>query len=272
MNFSELFQRSIQLLGDGSALDIQLLFEKAFNLTRIDFWVRKNETVTDGRALNRFYSYRRRLASHEPVAYILGEKEFYGEMFYVDKSVLIPRPETEVLVEAAVNLISKPVDILDIGTGSGVIAVMLAKLTGSRVTAVDVSRKALGVAKKNVRRHGMESLVTLVGADVFPPGGTFRMIVSNPPYIPEGEWQTLSSNVRDHEPKTALASGVDGLNVIRRIIDESPGYLESGGCLLLEIGYNQKHDMETLLSTSLFKEYKFIDDLSGIPRIVSCKL
>ncbi|MCP4221008.1 MAG: peptide chain release factor N(5)-glutamine methyltransferase [bacterium] len=303
MRYSDLFTNSIKKLPDQSgAMDIQLLMEKAFGLTRSQFWIKKPEEITDKTALNRFYRYRRRLLNQEPTAHILGEKEFYGETFAVNRHVLVPRPETEILVEKAAecfntpscdvapapsdgtatpgNAVPTPRDqavtpgngtpsrILDIGSGSGVIAIMLAKLTGSRVTAVENSPDALRVLKKNIRLHNVGKLVTPLPADLFPPPGTtYHMIVSNPPYIPETEWRDLEPNVRDHEPKCALVADDQGYALIRKIIQKAHNYLEPGGRLLMEIGYNQSQATAEILKTNDFSNIGFFKDYAGIPRI-----
>ncbi len=270
MTYAELFSSTLESLGDHScAADVQVLIETAFNITRTQYWMRKDEPIGDDSSLRKFYRYRRRLLEQEPLAYILKEKEFYGEPFYVDSNVLIPRPETELLVERVLEKTAPGCEILDIGTGSGVIAVMLAKLAGARVTAVDISPGALEVLKKNILRHGVQDKVFPLQADLFPPPGpTYGLVVSNPPYIPEFEWQTLAPSVRDHEPKTALASGTDGLTAVRRIITAAAEtYLKPGGHLFMEIGYNQKEAVQDLLERAKFMGICFYPDYSGIQRI-----
>ncbi|MCP5105362.1 MAG: peptide chain release factor N(5)-glutamine methyltransferase, partial [bacterium] len=228
MIYSNLFSNSLALFKAGDkAFDIQLLMEAAFKLTREQFWIKKDETITDDSALRTFYRHRSRLLQNEPVAYILKEKEFYGEVFYVNRNVLIPRPETEILVERAGSFAQDASDILDIGAGSGIISIMLAKQWGAVVTAIENSKEAVYVLKKNIALHGVGERVIIECADLFPPlGRRFDMIVSNPPYIPEGEWRGLDPWVRDYEPKAALAAGYDGLDIIRRIIKDAGSYLK----------------------------------------------
>ena len=250
------------------SLDLQVLMEFAFNLTREQSWIKRNEKVTDNIGLRKFYRYRKRLVQNEPIAYILKQKEFYGETFFINKNVLIPRPETEILVEHAIGLIKEPANILDIGSGSGVIAVLLAKLTGSTVTAVEKSRGAFDVLKKNIALHGVTGKVTPVYGDLFPAANGFDMIVSNPPYVSEAEWQELTPNVKDHEPKEALVAGEDGLLIIRRIINGADYYLKPGGKLLMEIGYKQEASAREILAASKFSQVEFFNDYSGIPRVV----
>jgi release factor glutamine methyltransferase len=273
--YSELFSKSLKKFNDkDKSLDLQILIEFAFNLTREQFWIKKNEEITDKTGLRKFYRYRKRLLQDEPIAYILKQKEFYGETFYINKNVLIPRPETEILVEHAIEGISKkPANILDIGSGSGVIAILLAKLTDSTVTAIEKSRKAFYVLKKNIALHGVTEKVIPVYGDLFPAAANrFDMIVSNPPYGSEAEWQDLAPNIKDHEPKEAVVAGEDGLLVIRRIIKGADYFLKPGGILLMEIGYKQEESVRNILAASKFSQIEFFKDYSSIPRVVLAQL
>ncbi len=269
MNYSDLFSRSMALLDStNKGLDIQLLMEAAFGLSRTDFWIKKNERVTDPTALRKFYRYRARRLRKEPIAYILKKRDFYGLTFYVDKNVLIPRPETEILVENAAASIKAPSEILDIGAGSGIISITLAKETGATVTAVENSKNALKVLEKNITLHDVKDRVFPLCVDLFPrKGKLFDMVVSNPPYIPEKEWRELEPGVKDFEPKAALAAGDDGLIVIRRIIEQAGDYLKPGGALLMEMGYNQKDQVESLLNEAGFSNIDFLNDYNQIPRV-----
>lgn len=270
MLYSDLYSNSLKVFAkQNKTLEIQVLIEEAFHFSRAESWMRKNEPITDLAALRTFYRYRNRLLKDEPIAYILKKKEFYGETFFINKNVLIPRPETEILVEKALELIKKPIQILDIGAGSGNIGIVLAKRTGSRVTAVERSKEALYVLKKNIGLHGVGNRVFEVRADLFPlSGGLFDMIVSNPPYIAEGEWRELDVTVRDYEPKIALVGGKDGLRVIKRIAAGAPKYLKPGGWLLMEIGYNQEQGVRGLLERAGFRDIAIYEDYSHIPRVV----
>ncbi|UCH95490.1 MAG: peptide chain release factor N(5)-glutamine methyltransferase [Candidatus Aminicenantes bacterium] len=275
MLYSQLYSRSLKKFKDkDKSLDLQILTEAAFRLTRHQFWIKKNEEITDHIGLRKFYRYRKRLLQDEPIAYILKRKEFYGETFYINKNVLIPRPETEILVEHAIESINKkPANILDIGAGSGVIAILLARHTGAAVTAVEKSRSAFYVLKKNIALHGMTGKVTPVCGDLFPAATTgFDMIVSNPPYVSEAEWQELDPNVKNHEPKEALVAGEDGLLIIRRIAAIANYYLNPGGKLLMEIGYNQEEPVRRILESAKFSKVEFFKDYSGVSRVVLAKL
>jgi release factor glutamine methyltransferase len=210
----------------------------------------------------------RRLAS-EPMQYITGSQEFFGLLFEVTPAVLIPRPETEHLVEAALEHVGGEANarIIDVGTGSGAIAVALAHARPqSQVTAVDLSPAALEVARRNALRHGvlerMRFLQSNLLADV--DGDGFDMVVSNPPYIAEGE--ILESQVSDYEPHSALYSGPTGLEVYERLIPQARKVLKSQGWLLLEIGFGQQPAVEVLLRG--WCSVSVVYDLQGIPRVV----
>ena len=223
--------------------------------------------------LRRFYRYRARRLKREPIAYILKKKEFYGRTFRVNPNVLIPRAETEILVEEAVRRINSPVEILDIGAGSGIISIILAIETNSTITAVEKSRSAMYVLKRNISSHKVKDRVIPLRANLFPPlQKRYDMIVSNPPYVPENEWEQLEPGVKDYEPKMALAAGEDGLLYIREIIRRAGEFLKPGGTLALEFGYGQDEKVRTLLEDAGFHDIEIIDDYSHIPRVAAAKL
>jgi release factor glutamine methyltransferase len=218
---------------------------------------------------------RRRL-SGEPIQYIAGETEFYGLPFRVTPDVLIPRPETEHLVEQAIQLAGEFPEprIVDVGAGSGAIAVALAvHLPEAHVTAVDVSPDALGVARENAERNGVGERVRLLAGDLLEPiaGEQFDLVVSNPPYVPDGDRASLSVEVREYEPALALFAGADGLAVYRRLIPAAYAALAPGGYVLLEIGYGQSEGVRALLTGSGFEGIHFMPDLQGIPRVACGK-
>jgi release factor glutamine methyltransferase len=210
---------------------------------------------------------KRRLAS-EPMQYITGSQEFFGLLFAVTPAVLIPRPETEHLVEAALDHIGgEAVRIVDVGTGSGAIAVSLAHARPqSRVTAVDLSPAALEVARRNAQRHGVLDRVTFLQSNLLAAldSADFDVVVSNPPYIAEGE--VLEPQVSDYEPHPALYAGPTGLEVYERLIPEARKVLKPGGWLLLEIGFGQQPAVEALLRG--WRSVSVIHDLQGIPRVL----
>jgi release factor glutamine methyltransferase len=213
----------------------------------------------------------RRLAG-EPIQYITGEAEFYGLPFHVNREVLIPRPETEHLVEKAIALAAEFVRprIVDVGTGSGAIAVALAHaLPFAEITASDISADALAVAKANAARNIVADRVRFLEGDLLEPvaGEHFDIVVSNPPYVPESDRATLDVEVRDYEPAHALFAGADGLAIYRRLIPAAFRALVPGGFVALEIGYGQQEAVHALLANESFAGIKFAADLQGIPRV-----
>ena len=206
-----------------------------------------------------------------PLAYIFHSAEFYGIEFEVNSSVLIPRPETEELVELALKHIDNESEVLDIGTGSGAIAIAVAKNSKAKVTAVDVSKDALKIAKHNAVVNNAQ--VEFVLSDLFKGvhGRKFSHIISNPPYIDEKEYNELESVVKDNEPKLALYGGKDGLDYYRNIIKEAPNHLKNAGMIFFEIGYNQGAEVSRLLEKD-FEEIKVLKDLEGQERMVVAKL
>jgi release factor glutamine methyltransferase len=206
----------------------------------------------------------------EPIQYITGETEFYGLPFRVTRDVLIPRPETEHLVEKVLELaprFHKP-RIVDVGTGSGAIAVALAHhLPQAQITAIDISSPALVLAEENAKRNVAD--IRFLQGDLLAPvaGEQFDLIVSNPPYVPSADRATLSVEVRDYEPALALFAGDDGLEVYRRLIPAAFDALVPGGFVVLEIGYGQSTAIAELLARSGFQQIEFTPDLQGIPRV-----
>lgn len=219
-----------------------------------------------------FRAWVERRRAGEPIQYITGEAEFYGLSFKVSRAVLIPRPETEHLVEKAIELargFERP-RIADIGTGSGAIAMALGNhLPDAIIYATDISAQALGVARANARRLGFETRVLLRAGDLLAPlaGKHFDLVVSNPPYVPDNERDLLAAEVREYEPAEALFAGADGLDVYRRLIPAAIGALFHKRYLALEIGFGQKQAVEDLLAGAGFKGIEFTSDLQGIPRV-----
>ena len=205
----------------------------------------------------------------EPMAYIVGEREFYGLELHVTSAVLIPRPETELLVELALARIPEnaAARVLDLGTGSGAIAVALAKeRPQARLTAVDVDYAALGVARANAKRHGVS--VRFFCGDWFGalPGERFDLVVSNPPYVAAADPHLALGDVR-FEPRRALDGGADGLDCIRTIVSKARAHLRSGAWLLFEHGYDQAEACRALLEAGGYREVQSWADLAGIPRV-----
>jgi release factor glutamine methyltransferase len=249
-------------------------------LTHITLFDRTAQITHAGRILRpedwrKFESFVRRRASGEPLQYITGQQDFYGLTFAVTPDVLIPRPETELLVEAALKLLEEFPDplVCDVGTGSGCIAISILWMRkDARAFALDISPAAIAIAKRNAEWHEVHERMTLIVSDCFialdPSNTRFSMIVSNPPYVPENDLATLQREVRDHEPRVALTPGGDGLEIIRRLLRDSPPFLQFGGHLLMEIGFDQLSAVERLIDSRVWALADVRPDLQGIPRIV----
>ncbi len=210
-------------------------------------------------------------------AYLLGEREFWSIPLDVGPSVLIPRPETETLVQAVLELAGEGSPFLaDIGTGSGAVAIALAtELREARIAATDISRAALRTARRNAARHGLNRIEFLAGDLCAPlrrlgPAGRLDILASNPPYVREAEWRRLEPEVRDHEPKPALVPGPTGLEIIRRLVDEAPLWLKPGGWLALEIGRGQGRAVRSLLRRG-WTDVRAWADLRGIERVIAAR-
>lgn len=257
----------------------EILLAHAMQCSRIQLYAR-HETVPDEAALSRFRESVRDAAAGRPVAYLTGTKEFFSLPFEVTPDVLIPRPETEILVERTIDWVRKSgrndVSILDVGTGSGCIVGSLARhLPAARCCASDISEAALEVAQRNAIRHGVAERITFRTGDLFEawvePGDVprrFDVIVSNPPYIAQREAAELPRNVRDYEPPTALFGGEDGLSVVRRLIEQAPRFLSPGGLFLMELAYNQADGVRPLLRDSDWVRVAFHRDTAGHLRVV----
>lgn len=231
-------------------------------------------------SLARFRACIARRAAGEPVQYITGRQEFYGLDFEVNPAVLIPRPETELLVETALELLRETQAPLlcDVGTGSGCIPVtLLHERRDAFAFALDISTDALAVAARNAARHAVAARLTLRVSDCFdaldPAGQPFTLITSNPPYIPARDIPQLQREVREHEPRIALTpagddENGDGLSIIRRLIKDAPRFLVAGGHLLLEIGYDQHETIASLVDPNIWASFDIRRDLQGIPRTV----
>jgi release factor glutamine methyltransferase len=208
----------------------------------------------------------------EPIQYLAGQSEFYGLPIRVSAGVLIPRPETEHLVDRAIMLAARfqAPRIVDVGTGSGCIAIALARhLPEAKITAIDLSSKALIRASESAALNQVSPRIRLLEGDLLAPvaGERFEIVVSNPPYVPSADRATLSVEVRDYEPALALFAGGDGLDICRRLIPSAFDALTPGGFLVLEIGDGQSHAITGLLSASGFRQIEFLPDLQSIPRV-----
>lgn len=231
--------------------------------------------LTDGEAAD-FTAAVARRELREPFQHITGVQEFYGLEFDVSPDVLIPRPETEILVEEAIALLSGIENpcFYEVGVGSGCISVsILHEVAAASAVGVDISRGALSVAAKNAEKHAVVSRLRLFQADVFDEAsGTFDLIVSNPPYIPAGKVDLLQPEVGRYDPHTALFGGPDGLMIIRRIIAGAPQFLKAKGFILIEIDFDQSVAVKELLDPLVWDEVEFLADLQGYPRIAKARL
>ncbi len=260
---------------DAEALLLQVLKRKEPDKNRAWLIAHEDEPLApDAAAVLGALVKRRRTG--EPIQYITGETEFYGLNFRVNRDVLIPRPETEHLVEKAIALAAGFVRprIVDVGAGSGAIAVALAaRLPAAQMTATEISASALTVARENAKRNGVAERVRFLEGDLLAPvaGERFDLIVSNPPYVAEGDRDTLSVEVRAYEPAQALFAGADGLAIYRRLIPAAFSALVPGGFAVLEIGYGQQEPVGPLLAGAGFKEVDFTADLQGIARVATAR-
>jgi release factor glutamine methyltransferase len=257
----------------GSLMGHALQKDRSFVLAHADDLITMEEA-------QRFLEYLGWRMQGKPMQYIKGRQEFFGLDFEVTGDVLIPRPETELLIETALKLASGFNDaplICDVGTGSGCIAITLLhelrQFPEARATAIDISEAALAVAKRNAARHGVVERIDFLVSDCFAALNSkqaeFDLIVSNPPYLRAVDFENLQREVRDFEPLTALEAGEDGLSVVRRLLSDAGRFLKPGGHLLIEIGFDQSAQVRTLVDQNTWKLLDIHKDLQGIPRTVA---
>lgn len=260
---------------DSPRLDAEVLLAEALGCRRIELYTTFAEVVDEG-PRGVFRDLVRRRAEGTPVAYLVGQREFYSLSFRVTPDVVIPRPETEFLVITLLDWAggeSRPIHICDVGTGSGIIAIAAAvHLPRARVTAVDICPKALEVAKANARQHGVDDRIEFIQSDLFeavPTDRRFDFVVSNPPYIAEAEMNGLARDVRAHEPRGALVAGPRGTEVIERLLPGAVERLLPGGHLLIEISPTI-HDaaLELIATTAGLRPGETVKDLARLPRVV----
>jgi len=261
---------------DQARRDAELLLLHILQIPRVTLLAHPTRQLTAEQQTTYANTIRRRL-NHEPIQYITGQQEFYGLLLHVSPAVLIPRPETELLVETILHLLPEDARIVDVGTGSGAIAIALAvHLPNAEITALDISPEALTIAATNASEHNVSDRIHLHPSNLLsalrPNEASVRScqgfdaIVSNPPYIPESDRASLHPQVREHEPAAALFAGSDGLDLYRRLIPQAYAVLKPNGLLALEIGHGQREALAALLQT--WREVSFIDDLQQIPRVV----
>lgn len=256
-------------------LDTEVLLGHALGVTRTTLYTWPERAVSS-RDAERFYALLHRRREGEPVAYLVGTREFYGLRLEVSRAVLIPRPDTEVLVEAALQCMRDtpgPLQVADVGTGSGAIAIALAwQEPRAHVWATDTSAEALEVARRNVLRHGLKSRVHLLrGALLSLVPERLHVIASNPPYVSEAEFADLPVGVRDYEPKSALVSGPTGLELYEPLAREARHTLRPGGWLLVEAAPWQKDDVLRTFAAAGLVEGQVRPDLAGLPRVVMAR-
>jgi len=249
--------------------DILILIESITGTSKEHFWAHGKTVDLNSMETVDLQNGVDRLRQNEPVSYITGKKEFYSRNFYVNRSVLIPRPETELLVDIAASDSGKHTRYLEIGAGSGIVSIMLSKLTGAKGTALEIDPDALKVLGRNISRHNMESLIIPVHGDLYPEHPeTFDLIVSNPPYLSAEDLARALPGVRDYEPKTALLGGESGIEIIEKMIEKAPGYLNPDGIICIETGYDQRERVEDIFRGNNFRDIRFFKDLNGVSRVV----
>ncbi len=275
MNYQKILNEGINFLKTDNIvspeLDCELLLSKVLNKKREEILINLKNEVSK-KQLDKFNFYLSRRKKKEPIAYILGFKYFWKYKFLVNKSVLVPRPETELLIEEALNYlpVNKSKKILDIGTGSGCIIISIMKERAKCIpTAIDISHKALKVAKINAKMHHLENKIKFINIDVDKfNSNKYDLILSNPPYINDIDLNRLDDDVRIYEPREALSGGLDGYKKIRNIIKKSSKLLKGNGKLIFEIGSNQKDYTVKFLKNNGLYISKIIKDLSGKDRCI----
>ncbi|NTW17035.1 MAG: peptide chain release factor N(5)-glutamine methyltransferase [Syntrophaceae bacterium] len=277
MDIASVLKKSVSALENQGLptprLDAEVLLSSLLKKRRTDLYSHPGDRLTE-KEYGDFRSWIERRKHGEPVAYIVGKKEFWSLPFEVSSHVLIPRPETEILVEEVLKVCAgggvKNPRILEIGTGCGAISVSLAsELKEAYIVATDISREAIAVAMKNAHNNGVRNQISFLIGDLFQPvSGKFDIIVSNPPYISEEEYDHLPSEIREFEPRLALCAGTYGTEYHDAIITEGILYLEMGGSLLMEMGAGQKDRIENMLKEShLYDSIARRSDYGGIDRI-----
>ncbi|MDF2821685.1 MAG: hypothetical protein K0R15_2126 [Clostridiales bacterium] len=259
---------------ENAKIDAWMLYEHVFKSTRAEFYMNPMRELDEQKCKNYFELIDRR-TKREPVQYIIGSQEFMGLQFRVNENVLIPRQDTEILVEKAIEIINKAKlsTVLDMCTGSGCILISIYKNTNiNKAIGIDISDKALSVAVQNAEDNEC-SKIEFVQSNLFENvTDKFEIIVSNPPYIPTSDVEQLEDEVKIHEPMIALDGLKDGLFFYREISDQAKKYLQVGGYLLYEIGYNQANDIINIMKESGFDEIELLQDYAGLDRVIIGRL
>lgn len=267
------YSQELEEISATPRLDVETLLQKVLGVDRLYILLNLERALSqeEEKEFNKLINQR---LDNRPIAYIVGNREFMGLDFFVEEGVLIPRPDTEVLVEEVIKLAKEndAKNILDIGTGSGAITVSLAKyLENIKVTSVDISETALKIGQKNAIDNEVNDRITFVKSDLFEnidKEKKFDIIVSNPPYIKREVIDTLDKQVKDYEPYGALEGGIDGLDFYRAITKQSKDYLKEGGILAYEVGHDQSEDVSKLMEMDGYTNIYTIKDLQQIDRVV----
>lgn len=267
------YSQELEEISATPRLDVETLLQKVLGVDRLYILLNLERALSqeEEKEFNKLINQR---LDNRPIAYIVGNREFMGLDFFVEEGVLIPRPDTEVLVEEVIKLAKEndAKNILDIGTGSGAITVSLAKyLENIKVTSVDISETALKIGQKNAIDNEVNDKITFVKSDLFENIDKeikFDIIVSNPPYIKREVIDTLDKQVKDYEPYGALEGGIDGLDFYRAITKQSKDYLKEGGILAYEVGHDQSEDVSKLMEMDGYTNIYTIKDLQQIDRVV----
>lgn len=271
MTYKEAYLNGLKKLQENNIkeadLDARILMEFAANITRTQYFMKMFDKM-DKDIYNIYMEYIERRSLHIPLQHITHEQEFMGFEFYVDENVLVPRQDTEVLVEEVLKIAKPQSKILDMCTGSGCIAISIKKLTeSSSVCASDISEKAIQIARRNADNNKAD--IKIIHSDLFENiNDKYDIIVSNPPYIPTKIIDTLSKEVKNHDPFMALDGKEDGLFFYRNIIKQSRNYLNNKGYLCFEIGFDQGKDVSQIMKENLFENIEIIKDLAGLDRVV----
>lgn len=268
------YTQEFKNISDTPRLDIEILIEQVLKVDRLYIHLNLNKEISKEDETELLKMVQQRL-NNRPIAYIVENREFMGLDFYVKEGVLIPRPDTEILVEEIIEICdkSRELSLLDIGTGSGAITVSLAKyIQKSKITSFDVSDIALEVGKINAVQNEVNSKIEFIKSDLFTSikntGKKFDIIVSNPPYIPKKDIETLHNQVKDYEPMGALDGGEDGLDFYRDITEQSKEYLVKSGILAFEVGHDQAEEVEQIMIRNGYSKTYKKKDLQGIDRVV----
>ena len=280
-NISESIQRASEILQNSgihepqreakALLSLALQKDKIFLIAYPEYSLKEVEEKL-------FQDFIKRRANREPFQHIAGKQEFWGLDFVVTPDVLIPRPETELIVETGIGILRNLENpkFCEVGIGSGCISVsILHEIKNAKAIGLDISNKALQIAKKNAEKNSILNRLDLMISDVFDDLDTtekFDLIISNPPYIPIADVPNLQIEVRDFDPHIALTDGKDGLSIIEKIIGKSPECLKPDGFLVLEIGFNQSDKVRQMFNLQIWQEIEFFRDLQGIPRIVKSRI